>query len=63
MNARSYLLAAILLATSAQCAIAQRKYDSRATDTEIKIGNTMPYSDPVSAYSNIGNASFRTKDS
>ena len=29
---------------------AQKKYDPGATDTEIKIGNTMPYSGPASAY-------------
>jgi len=35
-------------------ASAQRKYDTGATDTEIKIGNIMPYSGPVSAYGVIG---------
>ena len=35
-------------------AYSQTKYDTGATDTEIKIGNTMPYSGPVSAYSAIG---------
>ena len=29
---------------------AQKKYDPGASDTEIKIGNTMPYSGPASAY-------------
>ena len=29
---------------------AQKKYDTGATDTEIKIGQTMPYSGPASAY-------------
>ena len=33
---------------------AQKKYDTGATDTEIKIGNTMPYSGPASAYAVIG---------
>lgn len=56
MNARSRLLAAMLLVSSSQCALAQKKYDPGATDTEIKIGNTMPYSGPASAYSNIGKA-------
>jgi branched-chain amino acid transport system substrate-binding protein len=40
------------------CAInpvfAQKKYDTGATDTEIKIGNIMPYSGPASAYGIIG---------
>jgi branched-chain amino acid transport system substrate-binding protein len=35
-------------------ALAQKKYDTGATDTEIKIGNTMPYSGPASAYGVIG---------
>ena len=35
-------------------AIAQKKYDKGATDSEIKIGNTMPYSGPASAYGTIG---------
>ena len=33
---------------------AQKKYDPGATDTEIKIGQTMPYSGPASAYGTIG---------
>jgi branched-chain amino acid transport system substrate-binding protein len=33
---------------------AQKKYDVGATDTEIKIGQTMPYSGPASAYGTIG---------
>lgn len=32
-------------------ALAQKKYDPGATDTEIKIGSIMPYSGPVSAVS------------
>ena len=36
--------------------LAQKKYDPGATDTEIKIGNTMPYSGPASAYGTIGKA-------
>src|SRR5882724_8301900 len=33
---------------------AQKKYDSGASDTEIKIGNIMPYSGPASSYGVIG---------
>ncbi len=44
---------AILAATSSG-ALAQKKYDTGATDTEIKIGNIMPYSGPASAYGVIG---------
>ena len=35
-------------------ASAQNKYDAGATDKEIKIGQTMPYSGPASAYGTIG---------
>ena len=43
-----------MLAASATGALAQKKYDTGATDTEIKIGNIMPYSGPASAYGVIG---------
>jgi len=35
-------------------ALAQKKYDDGATDKEIKIGNTNPYSGPASSYGVIG---------
>jgi len=35
-------------------ALAQKKYDTGASDTEIKIGSTMPYSGPASAFGAIG---------
>jgi len=35
-------------------ALAQKKYGPGASDTEIKIGQTMPYSGPASAYGTIG---------
>ena len=44
----------IVLTTSSSSALAQKKYDVGATDTEIKIGNIMPYSGPASAYGVIG---------
>ena len=44
----------IMLAASSNGALAQKKYDTGATDTEIKIGNIMPYSGPASAYGIIG---------
>ena len=37
-------------------AMAQKKYDTGATDTEIKIGNIIPYSGPASAYGVVGKA-------
>ena len=46
--------ALILLTASGSSALAQKKYDPGVTDTEIKIGNIMPYSGPLSAYSVIG---------
>jgi branched-chain amino acid transport system substrate-binding protein len=43
-----------VLTASSSGALAQKKYDTGATDTEIKIGNIMPYSGPASAYGVIG---------
>jgi branched-chain amino acid transport system substrate-binding protein len=47
-------LSAAIVLFSASSALAQKKYDTGATDTEIKIGNIMPYSGPASAYGVIG---------
>ena len=47
---------AFSLALASSLALAQKKYDPGASDTEIKIGNTMPYSGPASAYGTIGKA-------
>jgi ABC-type branched-subunit amino acid transport system substrate-binding protein len=47
---------AVALALSASSAYAQKKYDPGATDTEIKIGQTVPFSGPASAYATIGKA-------
>ncbi len=46
--------AVIAFAAMSGSALAQKKYDTGATDTEIKIGNIMPYSGPASAYGVIG---------
>ena len=43
-----------VIAASSSGAMAQKKYDTGASDTEIKIGNIMPYSGPASAYGVIG---------
>ena len=49
------LASALALAiASNSSALAQKKYDPGATDTEIKVGNTGPYSGPASAYSVVG---------
>src|ERR1700749_713880 len=47
-------LAAVLGAALAMPAFAQKKYDTGASDTEIKIGQTIPLSGPASAYGSIG---------
>jgi branched-chain amino acid transport system substrate-binding protein len=47
------LVTAVATLTSG-AALAQKKYDTGASDTEIKIGNIMPYSGPASAYGIIG---------
>ena len=46
------VLASIAIGTAS--ATAQRKYDPGASDAEIKIGQTMPYSGPASAYATVG---------
>src|SRR5579872_2259716 len=55
---RKLLIAAVTTSAIAFAAtdgaLAQKKYDTGASDTEIKIGNIMPYSGPASAYGVIG---------
>jgi branched-chain amino acid transport system substrate-binding protein len=53
-TALKFALTALLATVIAGTAQAQKKYDPGATDTEIKIGNIMPYSGPASAYATIG---------
>lgn len=50
------LLAAILVVGAGRAALAQKQYDTGASDTEIKIGNFVPYSGPASAYGVVGKA-------
>ena len=50
----SLVLAGLIIAAASVPAAAQKKYDTGVTDTEIKIGNIMPYSGPASAYGIIG---------
>src|SRR5512143_2956056 len=57
MSTKQLLVSATVmagLALGASSALAQKKYDPGASDTEIKIGNIMPYSGPASAYGTIG---------
>src|SRR5215510_9821188 len=55
-NKKLQLLAAAAALTllTTQGALAQKKYDTGASDTEIKIGNVEAYSGPASAYGVIG---------
>ena len=43
----AFSAALALLAATSSGALAQKKYDTGASDTEIKIGNIMPYSGPA----------------
>ena len=47
-------LAATASLMHAGASLAQKKYDPGATDTEIKLGQTIPYSGPASAYGSLG---------
>jgi branched-chain amino acid transport system substrate-binding protein len=55
---RRFLVAAAILGAIAAAAnaAAEPRYGPGVTDTEIKIGNTNPYSGPASAYGTIGRA-------
>ena len=56
-NAMRALVTSVAVSiVAAGTAAAQKKYDPGASDTEIKIGNIMPYSGPASAYGTIGKA-------
>jgi branched-chain amino acid transport system substrate-binding protein len=50
----AFSAALAMLAATSSGALAQKKYDIGATDTEIKIGNIEAYSGPASAYGVIG---------
>jgi branched-chain amino acid transport system substrate-binding protein len=51
---RSTAVALALGATFATPSLAQRQYDTGASDTQIKVGQTIPLSGPASAYGSIG---------
>ncbi|HZB55257.1 MAG TPA: twin-arginine translocation signal domain-containing protein, partial [Reyranella sp.] len=57
-NRRKFLggvsTAAVLSASGVAFAQGAKKYSDGASDTEIKIGHTNPYSGPASAYGVIG---------
>ena len=46
----TFSAAFMVIAITSSGVVAQKKYDTGASDTEIKIGNIMPYSGPASAY-------------
>jgi ABC-type branched-subunit amino acid transport system substrate-binding protein len=50
------LLGLALATTTAGGALAEKNYDTGASDTEIRIGNIVPYSGPASAYGSVGKA-------
>jgi branched-chain amino acid transport system substrate-binding protein len=49
-----FAVSALAVALGSVGAAAQKQYDVGVTDSEIKIGNVMPYSGPASAYAAIG---------
>jgi len=51
---RSTTVALALCVSFAAPSLAQKQYDTGASDTEIKIGQTIPLSGPASAYGSIG---------
>jgi branched-chain amino acid transport system substrate-binding protein len=53
MKCQPIFVATVLAAALSSPALAQKKYDPGATDTEIRLGNTNPYSGPASAYGTI----------
>src|SRR2546430_3429238 len=53
-NLAVFSTALAVIAASSSGALAQKKYDTGASDTEIKVGNIMPYSGPASSYGLIG---------
>jgi branched-chain amino acid transport system substrate-binding protein len=55
-KAKIALLATVIVVLSVCASRAEKQYDPGATDTSIKIGNTMPYSGPNSAFAIIGRA-------
>jgi branched-chain amino acid transport system substrate-binding protein len=54
IRSAAFWTALITFAAASGSALAQKKYDTGATDTEVKIGNIVPYSGPASAYGIIG---------
>ncbi|SEP51180.1 ABC-type branched-chain amino acid transport system, substrate-binding protein [Rhodospirillales bacterium URHD0017] len=55
-NRRTFVggISAAAMLSGSRSAFAQKKYDNGATDKEVKIGHTNPYSGPASSYGVIG---------
>ena len=56
LNVLTLAVASLISLTAGSAAFAQKKYDTGATDKEIKVGHISPYSGPASAYGAIGKA-------
>ena len=54
IRSAAFWTALVTFAATNGSALAQKKYDTGATDTEIRIGHIVPYSGPASAYGVIG---------
>jgi len=54
--ARLVFVLAIAFAVGTDVALAEKRYGPGVTDTEIRIGQTMPYSGPASSYGTAGKA-------
>ncbi len=53
MTSKLFLVLGMVASVAASTALAQKKYGPGVTETEIRIGNTNPYSGPASAYGTI----------
>ncbi len=56
MKRRILFVAGLIALLGGSAALAEKKYGPGVTDTQIKIGQTMPYSGPASLYSTVGKA-------
>jgi len=54
LSRRNIIAVAAALTFCSTVTYAQKRYDTGVSDVEIKIGNILPYSGPVSAYGTIG---------
>ena len=57
LNRRTFVLGAIASMAAPLPALAQKRYGPGVSDTEIRIGSTMPFSGPVSILGTLGTTS------